>query len=84
MILPLAAKTSTICYEASIFLIATRPGPYFEIASATSLAPSDSPSAFRIAAFVSSSYFCTMNLLRSAICWAIYFYSIDYAKSFEN
>ena len=55
-ILGFSCILSTINYAASIFLIATNPGPNLLIAADTNWAASASPSALIIVALVSSSY----------------------------
>jgi len=75
---------STIYWAASIFLMATRPGPYLLIASDTIYAACESPSALIIVALFSSSFIWTMNLALSASYWATCFCSMDWENSCEN
>ena len=73
----LALRFSTIYWAASIFLIATSPGPYFDMASDINLAASASAEALITFALVSYVFLSTTYFALSASCSATYLASID-------
>ena len=78
------ARFSAMNFAASILRMATSPGPCSVMASAIIEAASDSPSALKIAAFISSSRCMTTNFALSAFCCATCLDSMEAENSFEN
>lgn len=78
------ANSLAIYCAASIFLSATKPGPYSLIESAKSLAASYSPSDRKTLTFAISSSTITLNFSFSAFYCSTYLDSIECMNSAEN